>query len=199
MPVPGIDVLMYVPLFPVDALRPFPPTETPMPDFDRLRFTPLAIFTRFLKVHPMFYLFKKTYRTCVSGFLRTRKSISETYSLSIFPVHKDWRKPLDEELLLVSVLLPRPCPEAVPMPTTKVRANGPSGRSARFALCSAFAEHGAEFTADIDDSVSVCGEETLLSLRHLGARERGLPIWSIPIANLRLVGANVENQREGFP
>lgn len=30
-----------------------------MPDFDRLRFTPLAIFTRFLKVHPMFYLFKK--------------------------------------------------------------------------------------------------------------------------------------------
>lgn len=65
MPVPGIDVLMYVPLFPVDALRPFPPTETPMPDFDRLRFTPLAIFTRFLKVHPMFYLFKNVSDMCL--------------------------------------------------------------------------------------------------------------------------------------
>lgn len=52
-PVPGIEVFTYVPLFPVDKLIPFPPTEAPMPDFDRLRFTPFAILIRFLKVHPM--------------------------------------------------------------------------------------------------------------------------------------------------
>lgn len=56
----------------------------------------------------------------------------------------------------------------------------------------------AQFTADVDDSVSIGGEEPFFTLRDFRTRKTRFPIRSIAVSNLRLVRADIENQRQGL-